>query len=538
MFHSKPRYSKVADLLFMLLFPRIWVGQVMNIHTKKTFINASHPKTFPLHLVRVVALIISLLFSYLTATPAFGQEPVGLGEVQVSNHKKSKVYTFPRPSSNSKYLGENVSEDFYTHKHDIINWATKETYQESFVNHRDKLIILDFWASWCTACLFSLKEMHENIIPYIDTSKVIIIPVNYQDYNSIKSTLNNFKWNYQTVYDDKFLDYIFPHNSLPHMVWIKDGKIIATPKSSYATLENIEYVLQGQMPNLINQTQVKRINPVVPLFTSNNANAPVFMNYDNFKLAGFVKDHASEDILVTETPDSLFFYAINQHIDMMLYMAFEKYISKRFTRINGIQYEVDEASLQKLRKGRPKAVYSDYHQDLLNQQWYEDNVYSFELRVPKSVGVGGGMDIIRQKLTNYIKENFNLECLIVNSPSYTVPILHCTGKLEKTLKLLKDPKNLSINNPKRISFSGQYGSLYGLNSLVNIALTNDKSVKVDLTQLEDRTGIDKDEMVSYDIPSFQFYSITMKSIQKELSRYNMKLSIENISFPMLLIRNI
>lgn len=77
MLHSKNRYHRVIAIIFMIISPRLWTIELTTAQPRPLF--KARKKIFSLPLTRVVAILVSLLFSYLAVTPAYGQEPVGLG---------------------------------------------------------------------------------------------------------------------------------------------------------------------------------------------------------------------------------------------------------------------------------------------------------------------------------------------------------------------------------------------------------------------------------------------------------------------------
>lgn len=55
-------------------------------------------------------------------------------------------------------VGETLPEDFWTKNHQIVNSPTESI---TLSEHRDKLILLDFWNIWCNASLIALLKMEE-----------------------------------------------------------------------------------------------------------------------------------------------------------------------------------------------------------------------------------------------------------------------------------------------------------------------------------------------------------------------------------------
>ncbi len=118
---------------------------------------------------------------------------------------------------------------------------------------KNKLVILDFWATWCGSCLYALPFLDK--IQRKHPHEVVILPVTFEKKEAVLRFLenNNFLKNsvLPSVTQDSLLSSYFPHNLLPHDVWINgDGRVIAITGSEEVNEENIEKVLSGEKISL------------------------------------------------------------------------------------------------------------------------------------------------------------------------------------------------------------------------------------------------------------------------------------------------
>lgn len=152
---------------------------------------------------------------------------------------------------------------------------------ESLSKYKGKLIILDFWATWCSPCIAMIPKM-EALQEQFD-GKVQIIPVTYQSKEIVAPFLQKLHKgkvsNLPEITGDKELQRLFPHIYLPHYVWIdQTGIVAAITGYEEVNAGNIEKMLlttgnhpSGQ-PSLLKQKQDLKIayNSQKPLMARGN----------------------------------------------------------------------------------------------------------------------------------------------------------------------------------------------------------------------------------------------------------------------------
>ena len=130
---------------------------------------------------------------------------------------------------------------------------------------RDKLILLDFWATWCGSCLKNFPKM-EALEKQFE-GKLKVLPVTGEDLatlNKFFASKNGQRFkNLISVAGDPFLSKIFPHYAVPFIVWIKDGKVLNTTDASQVTADNIQEILQGKKSSVETVLQIGRDRPLM-----------------------------------------------------------------------------------------------------------------------------------------------------------------------------------------------------------------------------------------------------------------------------------
>lgn len=130
----------------------------------------------------------------------------------------------------------------------IINYPVSEIQSLSFKN---KNIIIDFWATYCTSCINHFPAMDSLQKQYKDQLQILL--VNSPNSVDIKKRLDNFINTYLKEHEKFSIPFInngeearqlFPHQSLPHYVWINaTGKVVAITDAASLTAENIHHFL-------------------------------------------------------------------------------------------------------------------------------------------------------------------------------------------------------------------------------------------------------------------------------------------------------
>lgn len=125
----------------------------------------------------------------------------------------------------------------------------------------EKLLIVDFWATWCSPCIGMMPRMDS--LKKVFNKDLIFMSVTKQPKSYAQPFLNKVEkdrgqsFNIPVVYGDTVLHKLFPHTSLPHYVWLDpvNRKVIAITGAQFVTEKNIKaYLANGSTENLIFKT--------------------------------------------------------------------------------------------------------------------------------------------------------------------------------------------------------------------------------------------------------------------------------------------
>jgi len=141
-------------------------------------------------------------------------------------------------------IGDRIPEILLTKVHN---------YKSSTMNLADlkaKLIIIDFWATWCSPCVAMIPKMDSLQKEF--KHDVQFISVSYQSEKEVTTFMEMLEKqrnvNYSIPYstDDNLLRFMFPHKSLPHYVWISgNGTVKAITELKEITSANIDKMLSN-----------------------------------------------------------------------------------------------------------------------------------------------------------------------------------------------------------------------------------------------------------------------------------------------------
>ena len=166
----------------------------------------------------------------------------------------------------------------------IINYTVESQKISDFKN---KLLILDFWATWCKPCIDNFPKI-DSLQEHFG-NKILILPVTYQDQTEVMDFLTRYykkkkiKVPSLTNATEKLMK-VFPHTIIPHCVWIYNGKVKAITEARDVTQENIRRLLNGK--NLNARTKIdgiKRIDREKTMFNI-GYNARYILNDSSVKL--------------------------------------------------------------------------------------------------------------------------------------------------------------------------------------------------------------------------------------------------------------
>ncbi len=196
--------------------------------------------------MRALILLVYLLLLNIYAWPQSKAE-LNLGDVLPDNTVLSNAFNYPG--------GKIPLKDF-----------------------RGKLLLIDFWSTWCSSCIEGFSKLHELQDKFKDQIQVVLVNTEQGDTEQkVRSLFEHRQQRTGTavtlpyVLQDSVLATFFPHKSVPHYAWINaEGKVIAITSAQEVTEQNIRAVLNGDRITLHRKRDQLNFDTARPLFIYGN----------------------------------------------------------------------------------------------------------------------------------------------------------------------------------------------------------------------------------------------------------------------------
>lgn len=178
------------------------------------------------------------------------------------------VFLFRLNHAQEITLGEKVPDIFIPK---ILNHETDQARLSDFEN---KPIILDFWNTWCSACIAKFPVIDSLQKDYDDKMNFLLVTTNNEaevsNLFNRREILKEIKL--PSIVEDTSLVKVFPHRAVPHYVWInKSGTVVAITGPEEVNKLNVDRFTKGLDLNLKLKWEVRDVetyNALLPLATN------------------------------------------------------------------------------------------------------------------------------------------------------------------------------------------------------------------------------------------------------------------------------
>lgn len=253
----------------------------------------------------------------------------------------------------------------------VIHHPTNEI---NLTDYRGNLLILDFWATWCSPCISLLPKTDS--LQRVFEREVKFLPVTYESREKVEKLFARSsrlkQVNIPIVTSDNILRELFPHKELPHYVWIdSEGVVIAITGHQEVNADNIRKMLSSTRSSLAEKKDgTLKYDKQIPLLL---ADFPV--TKDHLLLESVITHYieglpSRYDILRDANGNILRITAVNSTYSRLFRLAWSE--GKTYFGNNRIVLEVKDST---------RFITREENREQLTQ-WLKENSLCYEIIVP------------------------------------------------------------------------------------------------------------------------------------------------------------
>ena len=327
-----------------------------------------------------------------------------------------------KPNAMTLRIGDNLPDSLFHIPFQVMD-GTGQVSELKLGEHRDKLIILDFWATWCGPCRYSLNQLNR-IVGELQDERVAIVPVAYESAEVIQSYWTKQKFVFPTILSDTRLGQYFPHSGIPHMVWIYQGKVLAIPESGYYLKEYIMKALDGDVSR-ISQKEGDYVLGHRPEALADFVGKENLLYQRKDPEVTISKFHPKlKRIFKYEYEDAdsgTSFQLINNDISKTLYELYQHELFKigggpiYWKDGRSLRWEINQQEKAKILAPSPRRSYtldSIFHQDSLIRIWENNYIYSLTYFSERDVPEQEVLKDLQLRMGEFMAERFGLYAVV------------------------------------------------------------------------------------------------------------------------------
>lgn len=402
----------------------------------------------------------------------------------------------------------------------IVNYKTTTAKISDF---KGKLLIIDFWATWCNPCVGMIPKTDSLQKQFAD--QLQIFPVTNQD----KNTVSKFYEKYNNVKHilpfsataDTAMWRLFKPNQFPHYVWIDQaGKVIAITGMEDVNAANIRKILNGTAIRL----KQKRINYTV------NLDKPYF------SVGTPIIDSANVSRIDFVPNDSVLFHSVLTKYHGAGYNS-GGHIGYNPTRISVFNESIRDLYKQCLGKFQYPFLFNNRviletkdsaltHCALQGPQyleWLRGHSYCYELVLPNAMGTNELAAIMAEDLNRYFRIALGIEGVLETRKTKCLVLVRTTK--EDLLASKSTGKEDAVSNQFYYKDNGGY--------LINFMHAIMLDLQTINTPIVDGTGYTGKIDIELNCNTHNF-----NSVNKALEKYGLKFELQDYPVDYIVIRDV
>lgn len=293
------------------------------------------------------------------------------------------------PSSQSLSIGDTVPEIVFSN---ILNYKTRSAKLSDF---KGKIVLLDFWATWCPPCVKGLPKLSE--LQHRFPDQVVVLPINLGEFGESEADVVNFlnkrkEIGLPSIYDkEQVSKKYFSFNGIPHCIVMDGNRVIrAVTVSDYVNEEYIVSLLKGEYPNIYFKNDITDRD-------NSEAISKVRGAEDSTEYSSHLTRHIPGIFSEENWEDKGFFKMT------MFNFSIPQLYARSFQMNN---YQFSRVRVESSNNGE-KFFGPDFSDRQQYDQWIKENTYCYELQVPEPLK-DKRFAIMLADLNNYFGMRFGI----------------------------------------------------------------------------------------------------------------------------------
>lgn len=379
--------------------------------------------------------------------------------------------------------------------------------------YNDKPLVLDFWASWCVACIKGMTKA-DSLLRNTNAA-VNVLPITYEDEKTVRSfidkraTMKALRLRF-AVNDGLLMGKLFAFRTLPHAVWIgTDGVVKAITYAEEMNKENLQAFAAHHLPVLREKKDNLVYSPKdpLPVGDSNFIYRSVLTSYQ----PGLQSVMGTFTALYNSAADYQRFIGINKNAFALYYFYYSRGRGD-VTQKNRVELHL-----------RDSITFDPYLNKEATRSLIEPSLYCYELMLPNKVKSEEFFQWLLMDLNRCLPYKGTIEkrerlCWVVKSVDSTMHPKAAGGK--KGIKWKEGIVQRFINQPMDIVCDYFNWSL-------EYPVVNESSVTYNL-DMEVDIKEERGRRVNF---------LSAESVKESLERYGFTISLERRLVDILVIRD-
>ncbi|PUV22762.1 TlpA family protein disulfide reductase [Sphingobacterium athyrii] len=327
------------------------------------------------------------MFSLSAQTPRrdSGVDGLSIQPLRVGDSIPASLWDVPLPIINSK---------------DIENVKTLREFQNK------NLIIIDFWTVWCAPCINKLKDLSSQ--NHLIDSDAVILPITMNDARSTLRILQQNDIVFPCVYKDTLFTKYFPHVSVPHQIWIKDGRVAYITDGNLTSIATINNLVRDKAVQLLSKPSEINRKDLETL----SAQDAISIKTDNLIFGSYFSKALPYSV----------FAVINKKHSLILYnhsiLGFIHYANRKEIPFVGIRnrviWNIPDSSRYRMELPLELLNTKNYELERRLRLWKEINLYCYYLSSHQVLDEQEKMDLFRRDLSRLLLSEFNVNAYVAD----------------------------------------------------------------------------------------------------------------------------